>query len=179
MTERVMVDLETLGTDPGAVILSIGAVRFDEVGLSDEFYKNVSIQSCVDAGLEIDADTLDWWLGQDDEVQDVLQGGVRLSKALAHFSAFYRGADEIWAFSPTFDCQILSAAYDAIDEPTPWNYRDERDCRTLAALPAAADVEQQGDAHDALDDAVYQARTVVETLDRLDTNSEGGESDGE
>ena len=29
MTDRVMLDIETLGTDPGAAVLSIGACRFD------------------------------------------------------------------------------------------------------------------------------------------------------
>jgi len=34
MTEptRVMIDIETLGLDPGAAILSIGAVRFSTAG---------------------------------------------------------------------------------------------------------------------------------------------------
>ena len=35
---RVMIDLETLGTKPGSVILSIGAVRFDNRQLTDALH---------------------------------------------------------------------------------------------------------------------------------------------
>lgn len=170
--DRVMLDLETLGLEPGAAILSIGAVRFSKDGLGGEFHRNVSLQSCDDAGLEIDVGTLEWWLGQDDEVSGILTGGEDLSRVLFEFGNFYRGADEIWAFSPSFDCEILASGYDAIGETKPWSYQDERCCRTLAALPIAADVEREGNEHDALDDAKYQARTAAETLRRLEENDE-------
>lgn len=163
-----MVDIETLGLDPGAAIISIGAVRFDRDGLGEEFYRSISLSSCDDAGLTIDVDTLEWWLGQDDEVQGVLSGGDDLSRALFDFTDFYGDADEIWAFSPSFDCEMLAEAYDAIGETEPWSYRDERDCRTLVELPGAVDLEQEGNEHDALDDAKYQARTVVATLNVLE-----------
>lgn len=166
MTERVMIDLETLGTEPGATIISIGAVRFSPSGVWEDmtFYRSVSPQSCQDAGLTIDADTLEWWLGQDDEVQDVLTGGDPLLAVLSDFTAFYADADEIWAFSPSFDCSILAAAYDAVGEDTPWGFRDERDARTLAALPTGTDVERRGDLHNALDDARHQAREASAVL---------------
>jgi hypothetical protein len=164
--ERVMVDLETLGLEPGSSILSIGAVRFDTNGIVDgqTFYRNVSLESCTDAGLEIDVSTLDWWLNQDGDVQGILTGGERLSKVLFAFSRFYDDADEIWAFSPSFDCAILSEAYAAVDETEPWTYRDERDCRTLASLPVWPDNEQEGNEHDALDDAIYQAKATAKAL---------------
>ena len=64
---RIMVDLETLGTAPGSVILSIGAVRFDvEKGLLDEFYVNIDVESSQRLGLTIDGDTVMWWLKQSD-----------------------------------------------------------------------------------------------------------------
>ena len=60
MSVNVMVDLETLGNGSESVIISIGAVEFDpETGeLGREFYKVVDAQSCVDAGLKIDASTV-------------------------------------------------------------------------------------------------------------------------
>lgn len=167
-TDRVMLDIETLGLNPGAAVLSIGAVRFGKDGIGEHFYRNVSLESCDDAGLTIDVGTLDWWLGQDGDIQHVLTGGDSLSSALLDFSTFYGGADEIWAFSPSFDCEILEAAYEAVGEAPPWSYRDERCCRTLAALPQAVDLEQDGSEHDALDDAIYQARTAGKTLLRLE-----------
>lgn len=170
-TERVMVDIETLGLETGSAILSIGAVKFTEDGLGEEFYRNISLSSCDDAGLSIDVDTLEWWLGQDDEVQGVLSGGDELSRVLFDFTDFYGDADEIWAFSPSFDCEMLSHAYEAVGETEPWSYRDERDCRTLVELPGAVDLEQDGNEHDALDDAKYQARVASETLRSLNAES--------
>lgn len=166
---RVMVDIETLGLDPGAAILSIGAVRFDTAGLGQEYYRNVDLKSCEAAGLEIDAGTLDWWLSQDEEVQDVLTGGIELEAVLREFSHEYYGhADEIWANSPSFDCDILAAAYEAVGQDTPWHYSDERCCRTLFSLPMAPEIDREGDHHNALDDAKHQARVASATLAKLD-----------
>jgi len=69
MTERIMVDIETLGTDPGAAIVSIGAVRFsttnDAAGaIEAEFFESVALESCDAYGLDIDGSTVEWWLGQ-------------------------------------------------------------------------------------------------------------------
>lgn len=167
MTDRVMVDIETLGLEPGSVILSIGAVRFDDYAVHETFHRNINLKSCQDAGLEIDADTLEWWLGQDENVQHILTGGKDLLIALQDFQSFYDNADEIWAFSPSFDCAHLAEAYARVGLEEPWSYRDERDCRTLVELPGAVDLEQEGNEHDALDDARYQAGVVIKTLENL------------
>lgn len=168
-TERVMVDIETLGLEPGAAILSIGAVRFDVDGLGDEFYREISLSSCQGAGLEIDAETLDWWLSQDDAVTGILTGGDSLDDVLESFCGWFPKGAEIWANSPSFDCEHLEVAFDAVGMTEPWEFRDERDVRTLRSLPCAVDVEMLGDEHDALDDAKYQARIVAETLRDLHT----------
>lgn len=165
--DRVMIDIETLGLNPGAAILSIGAVRFDTDGLGDTFERNISLESCQDEGLEIDADTLEWWLSQDGDVQHILTGGVSLTEALEDLSRFYGEATEVWAYSPAFDCVHLEAGYDAVGIIPPWEYYEQRDCRTLLTLPFAVEMEQDGNEHDALDDAIYQARQVSETLQRI------------
>lgn len=179
MTTRVMLDIETLGTDPGATICSVGAVAFDETGLGAEFHESISLQSCEQLGLEIDADTLEWWLDQDAEPRQVLQGGAHIEIVLDRFSQWLdeQGVEEIWANSPSFDCVLLEAAYDLACRDVPWEYWQQRDMRTLSELPVAADVEQQGTEHDALDDARYQARVVAETLDRVEEFAGGATAD--
>lgn len=167
-TDRVMLDIETLGLEPGAVILSIGAVRFDTDGLGSEFHGNIDLVSCEDAGLTVDADTLQWWLDQDGEVQHVLTGGEALEDVLEDFGGWYGDAEEVWANSPSFDCRLLEAAYDAVGLESPWNFWSERDFRTLKELPVAAEIEQDGNEHDALDDAKHQARVASDTLSWLE-----------
>jgi len=183
MTTRVMIDIETLGIEPGAAILSIGACTFDTDGVGETVEVSVDLESCQDRGLEIDADTLKWWLGQDDAARDVLTGGAALPTALSELRHFLdtNDYDELWANSPKFDMEHLEAAYDALDWPTPWEFFRLRDVRTVTELPGAVELEQDGTEHDALDDAVHQAREVAATLRELEyggtqpVDAEGGD----
>jgi hypothetical protein len=111
---------------------------------------------------------LSWWLDQSASVREQLRGGEELPQVLHEFAAFYREAepDEIWANAPSFDCEILSDAYARVDIEQPWDYWDERCYRTVKNLPDAADIDRQGDHHDALDDAAHQARVASATLAR-------------
>jgi inhibitor of KinA sporulation pathway (predicted exonuclease) len=169
-----MVDIETLGTEPGAAILSIGACAFDPDPETDDIGDRVKIsvdlESCQAAGLHIDADTLQWWLRQSDAARYVLSGGIGLNDALGEFAAWLRDvdADEVWANSPKFDAAHLEHAADAVDVSLPWAYYELRDVRTIRALPGAVDLEHEGTDHDALDDAIHQAREVAETLRAID-----------
>ena len=81
MTERVMVDIETLGREPGCVVVSIGAVEFG-YGIKDELDLDVAPTSCQRAGLDIDAETLAWWLTQGEAARSQLLGGQPLAEAL-------------------------------------------------------------------------------------------------
>ncbi|RAW44047.1 3'-5' exoribonuclease [Halorubrum sp. 48-1-W] len=176
MTDRVMLDIETLGLEPGASVVSIGAVRFDESGVGDTFERSISLTSCQRAGLTIDAETLEWWLAQDGEALDQLSGGDPLARVLEAFSEWYGDADQIWANSPSFDCELLETAYHAVDRDEPWMFYEERDFRTISSLPVAADVEFEGVEHDALDDAVHQAEVVSKTLAGIEEIRARGES---
>lgn len=163
---RVMLDIETLGRTPGCVVVSVGAVEFTTGGLGEEFSWSVSLESCADHGLSIEAETLEWWLGQDTNARAELQGGDDLVDVLEAFGAFYGDTEELWANSPAFDCAILGAAYDAVGWPTPWEFWQTRDYRTLKNLPQSPP-EDAETAHRALEDAKRQARCAARTLDTL------------
>jgi len=182
-TTRVMIDIETLGIEPGAAILSIGACTFDRDGVGETVHVSVDLESCQERGLTIDADTLQWWLGQDEPARDALTGGVPLATALSELRDFLdtNDYDELWANSPKFDMTHLEAAYDALGWTIPWEFFRLRDVRTVQSLPGAVELEHDGTAHDALDDAVHQARGVAATLRELDcggtqpVHAEGGD----
>jgi DNA polymerase III epsilon subunit-like protein len=172
-----MVDIETLGREPGCAIVEIGAVEFvagpvvgddtdDPIGAT--FATSVGLESCQAAGLDIDAGTLAWWLEQDASAREQLQGGETLSRALRGFREFVQGTDEIWANSPAFDVAILEAAFEAVGLSVPWRYWQARDYRTMReVLSASGDWparEQSGTDHNALDDARYQARCLSDGL---------------
>jgi len=165
---RVMVDIETLGIETGSVILSIGAVRFDENGTyGDPFYVEIDRTSCENHGLQTDPDTLDWWQSEHPEVAP-LNGEVSLTTALERFSDWLNsGLDEIWANSPSFDCEQLEHAYAQVGKEEPWEYYYERDVRTIREV-FGIELEQDSDEHHALDDAEYQAEIVAEALQDIE-----------
>ena len=166
---RYMVDIETLGTDPGCVIVSIGVVEFSvEEGAVDGLFVSIDPDSAQKYGLEIDASTLAWWLGQSPEARDQLTGGDDLESALREFREFVSDADEVWANSPAFDCSILREAFDRAGIECPWRYYQERDYRTLReTLPSWPDAKQDGVAHNAVDDARFQAECLADALGSL------------
>ena len=167
MPNHVMVDLETLGREPGAAIVSIGAVKFDADGesLGGDFYANVIIQSCLDVGLTVEGATIQWWMEQPDEARHALfrPDPLPLRAALSAFSEFYRGCECIWAHGSAFDIPILNAAYRALREERPWSSKHIRDTRTLFSLVPQSVLESvppEGPKHHALHDARQQARMV-------------------
>src|SRR3990167_10729452 len=64
MTTHLMLDIETLGTRPGAVVMSAALVRFsDEASCS----VNLSVPDQQALGLEVDPQTHTWWGTQQPE----------------------------------------------------------------------------------------------------------------
>lgn len=171
--KHVMLDLETLGTAPGCVILSIGAVEFGPDGLGAEFDVAISIDDCEDYGLTVDTLTEQWWEQQSKEARDAAFGGsYALREALALFDGFYVGAGArcLWGHGASFDAPVLAAAYAAMGWKEPWAYNATRCTRTLyevAGVDPKAPEFQVGVQHNALDDAKAQALAAIEAMRRL------------
>jgi DNA polymerase III epsilon subunit-like protein len=163
--KHLMVDLETLGTVPGCVILSIGAVFFDENGLGDEFDKVISKRSCIDAGLLIDTNTEAWWAKQSVEATQVLrdaeiEGENTLLSVLTEFNAFIKRDTgvKVWGNGADFDNPILARAYQAAGIKQGWLPYNGRCYRTIKNIAAnVPKLERVGTYHNALDDAKSQA----------------------
>ena len=70
-----MLDLETMGNGPNAAITAIGAVKFDpdKGEIVETFYFKVNLESSVKQGGVIDASTVIWWLGQNEEARAEMQ----------------------------------------------------------------------------------------------------------
>ncbi len=162
--QHVMVDIETLATSTNAVILSIGAVRFDpEGGLGDEFYINIDPSS--QRWREVDPDTVAWWASQGQAAQDKLteEPVVPLRTALVEFKKFVTPKDLLWSNGPTFDEMILRSAFEQLDGAFPVGYYNSRCCRTEFALGKLLGVKKVKPElkHDALSDAIAQAQTII------------------
>jgi len=160
-TERVMLDVETLGTEPGCAIASIGCVWYGPDDINREWYRSIDLESCQRHGLTIDADTMLWWLDQVDDVREQLDGETPIDVALYYLGKGIDSDTEVWACPPAFDCVILEAAYDQIDLPVPWEHYQRRCYRTVREEVGLPELDREGDHHNALDDARYQARRLV------------------
>lgn len=169
MTLRIMLDLETMSTSANAAIVSIGACAND--GRPD-FYMRVDLESCMHAGLKVDASTIQWWMQQSDEARKALFAdtvplraalyefdfwlGVVLPRIRASEINFKQVECELWAYPAQFDVTILGEAYKALGKKEPWHYRAPRCLRTAAALFPGVERVKADTEHDALSDAKAQ-----------------------
>lgn len=84
----IVIDIETLSLRNTAAILSIGAAAITEsaepAGL---FYERIDIDSCLDKGMTIDADTLAWWFKQPTKYMNI-SGGMGATDALRNLFAW-------------------------------------------------------------------------------------------
>lgn len=173
----VMLDLETLGTVASAVILSMGAVKFNlETGeISDDgFYTSISIDSNLDYGRRIQEDTLLWWLKQPAAAQQVFhEAKVALPEALESFSDWLQTDDHrMWSNGADFDLPMVAHAYHQTQLTVPWKFWNSRCFRTYKNLPGAKNiqVEALGVKHNALSDAYNQAQLVSAIHSTLSSN---------
>jgi exodeoxyribonuclease VIII len=161
---RIMLDLETFGNAPGAVIVAIGAVKFGAGILGDHFYARVDAESCVKAGLQMDVSTVMWWMAQEDKARfEVCEPGRPLPDVLAHFSEWI-GTEtdnvEMWGNGSDFDNAILAQAYRVCEMPLPWKFWNNRCYRTMKAHYAHVKPEKKN-GHHALGDAINQASHLM------------------
>lgn len=177
MTRHIMIDIETLGKGPRAAIAELGAVEFDPYGqgLGRELYHRVDLRSSVAAGGVMDAETVIWWLSQDDAARSEItaDNNVPLHYALYELREMIVGANLsdddpiVWANGASFDFPILASAYGAINMAAPWKFYNERDWRTVRKIGPRVEFERSGTHHNALDDARHQALHLQLVLKRM------------
>lgn len=188
MSLQLMVDLETLSTEPNAAILSIGACTFAldaPLEVASTFETVISIESNEAAGLHISGGTVAWWLKQSVDAQQALfDNPTNLRSALTEFNLWCQKQTpritEVWANDPDFDVVILSRAFKSLNMLWPFQFWQNRSTRTVSqwAFPDPDDLKEakhfcrgEGTAHKAVDDAVAQAKLVQLAYRALVTNN--------
>ena len=163
-----MIDLETLDITPSSVILSIGAVKFNGNGITQEFYQNVCPESCKRLGMTTSQETIDWWNQQGEDAKKRLEDNkIDIADALKKLNEWYgeTGVDT-WGNGAGFDVPILEHAYRLTGIPCPWKFYMSRCYRTVNTLFGQKRVFK-GVKHNALDDAKHQAESLVEIHNRF------------
>ncbi|ENC3996178.1 3'-5' exoribonuclease [Escherichia coli] len=175
---HLMIDLETMGKNPDAPIASIGAVFFDpQTGeQGPEFSKIIDMGTC---GGTVDISTIEWWLQRSGEARAaILADRIPLDDALLQLREFIDENSgeffvQVWGNGANFDNVILRRSYERQEIPYPWRYTNDRDVRTMVALGLVMDFDArnvttfEGERHNALHDARYQAKYVSAIWQKL------------
>lgn len=167
----IMLDIETLGTEPGCTILQIGAYNG-----ATEFEITIDPIASAKYGFTIEPRTVMWWFEQSEAArQHVTQVGINPTTALRDFSNSFRWKDsQVWCNGASFDFPILKAAFRMCSLELPWPFYNEMDFRTLKNLISKETFKslrvQPELAHSALSDAKAQYQTLQNILDYLANN---------
>ncbi len=176
--QHMMVDLETMGKNPDAPIISIGAIFFDPQNgdTGPEFSKTIDLET---AGGVIDRATIKRWLKRSLEAQSaILTDEIPLDDALLQLREFIdENSGEffvrVWGNGANFDNVILRRSYERQEITCPWRYANDRDVRTIVQLGEAVGfyaknmIPFEGTPHNALDDARHQAKYVSAIWQKL------------
>jgi exodeoxyribonuclease VIII len=166
---HLMIDFETLDNKPTSVVLSVGLVLFNKYNILASNYFDFEIKGQMENGRTISADTLMWWLNQ--------TSGRKFTPPAEHYSTTlgkiiywiqnmvdaHGKFENVWANDPDFDCAILE---DLIPLSIPYKYYHKRSLRTfIQYVGGGVKVSRtEGQQHNALVDAIDQAKYVMERL---------------
>lgn len=173
--KHLMLDLETMSTQPNAAIIAIAAVPFEpstgEIG-EGLFYEIVDLRDQALYDCHISGDTVLWWLSQSDNARHkITQAKTEsLPDVLAKLNRFVAleccEQVQVWGNGCCFDNVILRTAFENCEIKPFWHFRHDRDVRTMVELGRQAGIDPKNDfpfagvAHDALDDALHQINYV-------------------
>lgn len=173
----LMIDLECAGKAPDGAIVSIGWCVFDRDGKVVGPYGpmchgriDVIVDSAVDKGMKLDADTIAWWFKQEPSTRRLWNapGAKPLDDALRSLAQVWYdrcqpnpAAGWVWAYPATYDLTILDRAYSLCGFRTPWERKNLMCSRSvMKALGFKRDgvgvPEQWRRKHDPEADAVRQ-----------------------
>jgi DNA polymerase III epsilon subunit-like protein len=141
----IMIDLETLSTRANALILTIGAIKFDtrkelkKLKDMDTFYRRITIESGIQIGCHKDPITVQWWNEQDPESKLEAfspNNRVTIQDALKDLSKWFGNSKftKVWAHGPQFDITILDEAYKNCGLDPPWKFWNIRCTRTVYCM---------------------------------------------
>lgn len=186
MMKNVMIDIETLGVEPGNVILSIGACVFH--GLKDDgyieetrFYQIINIESHMGDGRTIDPDTLRWWMMQSNEPRKIfLHSGISMKDTLMSFYNWFKThcGNDFFIWSNTkMDIVMMEYEFRQNGIDIPWSYNKFRETKSYKmGISSLVEINKDdienyicpGVFHNADYDAQWQAVEIGMYMDAID-----------
>lgn len=177
MATHAMIDIETLGTEPDSVVLSVGAVKFDPWTAQEPHAKTLwrpDASTQMDSERSVLDSTLQWWATQPQHIQDEAfsdEGRISLTDFMADLNKYLVGCDKIWCQGPQFDMVILENLYSQFDHHKGWAFWQIMDCRTVFnMMPTDPRKAIQQNLHSADADAFYQAVCVQQSYEHFNVS---------
>ena len=189
MTANLIIDLETLGTREGAVVVSLGATLFDFENGKNDFDRYIDEGFHVKFDIadqirnhkrKVEDGTLAWWKEQSESARKILKPSdedASMRDGLEMFNAWLRSSkydfkkSYVWSRGTYFDFPKVESMYDQLGLECGFNTWKIRDVRTFIDVLVGVDngkYEPQNGApsgfiaHDALHDAAMDAYRMVE-----------------
>ena len=174
---HLMVDLETLSTDPRAVVLSLGAVVFTHEDIVHTLYAELDVREQIESyHRHVSADTLQWWMKQSHAARTVFapQNPQKLHEVISQLKDMLTpvewGSIMVWSNGGSFDIPILHTICTDVGINIPWQFFNERCYRTMKnTFPNVKPVPFEGVEHNALNDALHQALHLRKLLECTST----------
>lgn len=176
MSQRnFMIDIETTGLNPAFnSITSIAIVEFDA-----ERFTNLAFRTRVlqDASRENDEETMQW---REDNKVDEMEAAIPLESSPDHMltvvHALLSSPDcVVWAKPTRFDISFLESYFADYRNRSyiPWHYRNVVDLasfikgrgKNIKELEAEVKAEMAYNAHDALDDCLFQIAVLRKAME--------------
>lgn len=164
MKKVLMVDCETLDVGERPVLLSIGAVVHDHEQIYNKFHVGIDAETAKVHGFTVSQSTLNWWDRQSDKARAAaFSGTYHIEMALKALVNFYKENEcqEIWSKGSLADIRWINNALDHFDIAPPWKYSREFCFRTLLKTVPEFEMPFEGTEHNALDDAIHQAKQFI------------------
>lgn len=165
MRFHVMLDFETLSTKPTAACMSLGIVRFSREEILETEHLFFDLKEQCERRI-VDGATLVWWNSQGEAARTVFEKagnhGILMREALSTISQVYQRNDLVWGNGGNFDPVIAESMYIKAGLEVPWKFWNVRCYRTLKSLypHIEKNTEKPMVKHDALEDALFQAKSV-------------------
>lgn len=134
-----LITIETLSVMPTAGIIQISACRFSIKNklIESSFQVNIKPEESKNYKLDINKDTVNFWLSQPFEIKSLLLAdAVNLSTALFRLTAWINEEEKI-IYHPTFAMSALINAFhnlDKNDNLIPWSHYNILDLQTILSL---------------------------------------------
>lgn len=185
-----MLDIETLGVGPNAVITEIACAPFmlekqgEDGGVIREFFfddfpnnfyhTRVDVRKQTENGRSMDQQSVNWWISQNiGKFTDFFVVAPSPDFVAEGFTNFLLSVAKqcsivVWARDPDFDCVLMRNFLESYELKIPWSYSQTRSHRTLLDVSGKLNTRHPTFAHNADIDCLLQIKTTIQSFDKLE-----------